>query len=429
MIHDSTAGVAGPAAAHDRSGGRILPPMRRLALVAALALLTAACVAQRPPERSPLPDVEEAVAPARPCAFAVGPGRGVEIREVFDGTAADGTLEPGDRIVSVDGTEVTTAVDLRRVLSTRRPGDAITIEVLRDGDALTIPLVLGSGPGDEPRPFIGITIVTVYEEVVLSEVPDGEGLEDPYARLVAVEGRVYALDPVNAQVVATGLEAPPPPWYGAGGRLYRVRDGELVDDEGRRVPLPFEFGALLGSLDARLVVAGTRADGTVVVGRTDPRSGEADWVYEPPPELGLPVGSITAPGDGRLLLGLSDPASGEITFVILDGGSGEPTGEAVRVFDGGVVLGWFDAETLLGQDPSGALLLLDVVTGTVTGASLPVAPGPGVAVWPVGDGVRVLIRDGGTLSVGGLTPGVENRPLVRRCRIEYVDEVGSGRLR
>ncbi len=402
--------------------------MRRLVPVVGLALIVAACAAQQPPERSPLPDVDRAVPPPRPCAFAVGPGLGVRIDDVFDGTAADGVLEPNDRIVAIDDVEIRSATDLRTALADRRPGDTITLGILRDDRPRSIPLTLGSGPGDEPRPFIGITIVTLYDEVAPSALPEAEGLDAPYARLISVEGRVYALDPVEARVVSLGTTAPAPPWYGIGGRLYRVENDLPVDDDGRPVPLPadVEFGALLGTAADRLLVAGTRPEGTVVVVALDPVTGEVAWTHELPPEAGIPVGTIASPGAARVVVGLSDPASGTITFEILGGDDGVPTGESARIFDGGRVLGWFDATTLLGQDVTGALLLADVVTGLATGASLPVAPGPGVAVWPVGDGSRVLIRDGGTLSVGGLTPGIENRPLVRRCHIEYVDEVGSG---
>jgi hypothetical protein len=48
-------------------------------------------------------------------------------------------------------------------------------------------------------------------------------------------------------------------------------------------------------------------------------------------------------------------------------------------------------------------------------------------VWAVGDGTHVLIQDGNTVLSAGLGTGVETRPLVARCQIDYIDQIGTGR--
>ncbi len=407
--------------------------MRRLgvSVFVTVAVAAAACVGQSPPPRTPLPDVETAVAPPRPCVFVTGPGRGVLVDDVLTGTAADGNIEPGDHIVAIDDDEVGSAGDLRAALSARAVGDPIEVRVVRDGTTIDVPVVLGRGPGDEARPFLGVTIETLYGEVGPDAVPAGDGIDAPFSRLVLMEGRAVAVDPVGGRAVVVHPDPPPPPWYGVAGRLYRFEDGSVLDDRGETVPFDpgFTPSILLGSAGDLLLVGGSSTEDTPTIVAVRPGSGEVAWVRELDAGRGLPVGTIAAPDGTRILLGLSDPSSTGIAFEVVDTRDGTPTPETetLAVFEQGRAFGWFDPTTVIGQDGAGALLLLDVSTGDTVEASLPVAPNPGVRIWPVGDGVHVLILNGGTLSVGGLTPGVENRPLIRRCRIDYVDEVGSGR--
>ncbi len=70
---------------------------------------------------------------------------GIEIGNVNDGSPADlAGLAEGDVILSVNGVDVTTpreAFDRLRELS---PGDTLFLSVLRDGEAITLSVVLGS---------------------------------------------------------------------------------------------------------------------------------------------------------------------------------------------------------------------------------------------------------------------------------------------
>ncbi|HEY5976927.1 MAG TPA: trypsin-like peptidase domain-containing protein [Solirubrobacterales bacterium] len=54
----------------------------------------------------------------------------------------------GDVILSVDGRKVVRPEDLARYITSFRPGDEVTVEVLRDGDVRTVEVTLGKRPDD-----------------------------------------------------------------------------------------------------------------------------------------------------------------------------------------------------------------------------------------------------------------------------------------
>lgn len=71
--------------------------------------------------------------------FGVAEGQGVLVNEVFENDpAAMGGIQPGDIIVSVDGTLVDTPKALSRVIAGLKPGDTATIEVVRDQERLRL---------------------------------------------------------------------------------------------------------------------------------------------------------------------------------------------------------------------------------------------------------------------------------------------------
>ena len=70
---------------------------------------------------------------------------GALVSTVVDGSPADvAGLEIGDLIIEVDGEVVTTMEQLSADFKFFRPGDEIEIDILRDGQRLTLPVTVGS---------------------------------------------------------------------------------------------------------------------------------------------------------------------------------------------------------------------------------------------------------------------------------------------
>ena len=106
---------------------------------------------------------------------------GIEVAQVFDCTAADGTLGTGDLIVGVNGVDVRSGEELVEQLMEQSIGDEVDLSVERidpnnPAKSMSTDLVvitLGSADADcladdvradEPRPFIGIGTLPIFEE-------------------------------------------------------------------------------------------------------------------------------------------------------------------------------------------------------------------------------------------------------------------------
>lgn len=69
---------------------------------------------------------------------------GVELTDVSSGTAAEQAgLQVGDRILSIDGAPVTAFEELAGLVVARQPGEVVALELVRDGQPLTIEVTLG----------------------------------------------------------------------------------------------------------------------------------------------------------------------------------------------------------------------------------------------------------------------------------------------
>jgi len=76
-----------------------------------------------------------------------GDRRGLRVVQVFDDSPAhDAGIRPGDIIVAVDGQQVDATHDLSSLVVPHRPGDKLTLRVNRDGQALDLPVTLGTLP-------------------------------------------------------------------------------------------------------------------------------------------------------------------------------------------------------------------------------------------------------------------------------------------
>jgi S1-C subfamily serine protease len=79
--------------------------------------------------------------------YNLGVERGALVVTIGEGTAAeDAGLRRGDIITAMDDQPVTSMADLAGQITSHAPGDEVMLEVMRDGETLTIDVTLGSAP-------------------------------------------------------------------------------------------------------------------------------------------------------------------------------------------------------------------------------------------------------------------------------------------
>lgn len=82
----------------------------------------------------------------------------VKVAALTKGSPSDGVLQPGDRLVSVDGMAVSTAEQVLAALADRKPGEQASLTYRRGGGPpMTSTITLGTRPDSDPRGFLGIT--------------------------------------------------------------------------------------------------------------------------------------------------------------------------------------------------------------------------------------------------------------------------------
>lgn len=69
------------------------------------------------------------------------------VADVIEGSAADGKLRAGDRLVSVNGTAVASPDAVNTLLQATKPGDTATVAFTRGDAPQTVTVTLGSGDG------------------------------------------------------------------------------------------------------------------------------------------------------------------------------------------------------------------------------------------------------------------------------------------
>jgi len=76
--------------------------------------------------------------------FGVKDGKGILVNEVFEGNPADvAGIKPGDIITSVGGEHLESPNQLSRVVAGYGPGEEVQVQIIRDGQLLTLPVFLG----------------------------------------------------------------------------------------------------------------------------------------------------------------------------------------------------------------------------------------------------------------------------------------------
>lgn len=96
---------------------------------------------------------------------------GVFVMNILPSSAADGILEPGDRILSIDGQEYESQETFMDYLQQQEAGTTIELEVERSGRTIQETVELAAIPGGANRVGLGITFV---EDKAIETDPDVE---------------------------------------------------------------------------------------------------------------------------------------------------------------------------------------------------------------------------------------------------------------
>lgn len=114
---------------------------------------------------------------ARQTAFAalgLPAGEGARIVETVEGSPAAAALEPGDRIVAVDGDTTTTACDVQQAIGDRDAGEGVRVTVLRDGRRRSIEMETAENPQQPGTPYVGVFLADFVGDSVEVEFKTGE---------------------------------------------------------------------------------------------------------------------------------------------------------------------------------------------------------------------------------------------------------------
>ena len=82
-------------------------------------------------------------------AFGLSSRKGALVSQVFDGSPAmEGGIMQGDIIVKFDGEDVPSSEALPKIVGSKKPGNKVRVNILRDGKKKTITMKLGEMPTD-----------------------------------------------------------------------------------------------------------------------------------------------------------------------------------------------------------------------------------------------------------------------------------------
>ena len=108
----------------------------------------------------------------------------VEVTGVNPGGPSDGTLQPRDRLLEIEGRVVEDVDDLLEVLDRVRPGDPVTVDVRRGDRDRTFEITTEGAPDDPERAIMGVLVGTGYEFPFDVRVAIDESIGGPSAGLV-----------------------------------------------------------------------------------------------------------------------------------------------------------------------------------------------------------------------------------------------------
>ena len=117
---------------------------------------------------------------------------GVFVLNVLEGGAADGTLQAGDQVLSLDGNEFTAQEEFIDYISSKKEGEAVEVVYERDEREITSSIELAPLPGEPGRVGLGISFVENKDIMTTPEVEiDSDSIGGPSA------GLMFTLEIIN----------------------------------------------------------------------------------------------------------------------------------------------------------------------------------------------------------------------------------------
>lgn len=133
---------------------------------------------------------------------------GAQVSEIVEPTAVtDGQLQVGDLIVAVDGEPTADNRAVGEAVRRHRPGDAVTMTIIRDGERRDVELEVIANPDDPSVAYIGVLLMSHLELPVDVSIDAGI-IGGPSAGLVFALSIVDLVEPEDltggAVIAATG---------------------------------------------------------------------------------------------------------------------------------------------------------------------------------------------------------------------------------
>ena len=158
----------------------------------------------------------------------------VLVREVLDGAASEGVLEPGDQVLDVDGETVGTPSDVVEGIGEFEPGDSVPMTVVRDGETLDLDVPTSESQTDPGEPAIGVIVGQAWDLPVDISIDVPGSIGGSSAGLVFALGIVDTMTPEDllsdTAIAGTGEISPDGavgPISGVQQKIAAARDDDV----------------------------------------------------------------------------------------------------------------------------------------------------------------------------------------------------------
>jgi len=169
-------------------------------------------------------------------AFELPVKYGVVINEVVDDSPADEAgLKEDDVIIRVDGSKITDSRELVEMIDESRPGDEITLTIMRDNKELELAVTLGKRPGQDKSIWITNGPYSKTEDYFFSMYSDqmGSYIGVSMLDLTRQLGDFFGIDKGRGALIIEVREDSPAEEAGlkAGDVIVAIDKDEVIDSD------------------------------------------------------------------------------------------------------------------------------------------------------------------------------------------------------